>query len=100
MAAYHYETDPPTHSLQEWLSLGGKFTLSDDSHGIAQLATHYPQALDYLESLGVDELWTLERVAPVLSAPDTQSGPEVKPKLLEKSVSLATVREALRSSEV
>lgn len=46
---------------KEWLRLGGKFTFSDDSHGIAQLATNYTRGLDYLESLGVTELWTFER---------------------------------------
>ncbi|KFA77675.1 hypothetical protein S40288_02708 [Stachybotrys chartarum IBT 40288] len=46
---------------EEWLSMGGKFTMSDDSHGIAHLATNYARGLSYLESLGVDTLWTLRR---------------------------------------
>lgn len=41
--------------------MGGKFTMSDDSHGIAQVATNYARALTYLESLGVTEVWTLRR---------------------------------------
>lgn len=41
--------------------MGGRFTMSDDSHGIAQVATNYAKALSYLESLGITELWTLKR---------------------------------------
>ena len=41
--------------------MGGKFTMSDDSHGIAQVATNYSRSLSYLESLGVNEVWTLRR---------------------------------------
>lgn len=41
--------------------MGGKFTMSDDSHGIAQVATNYSRALTYLESLGVKEVWTFRR---------------------------------------
>lgn len=68
---------------EEWVRMGGKFTLSDDSHGIAQVATNYTRALDYLESLGVTEVWTYGR-------PAEGSG------LLEKSVSLAEVRASLK----
>lgn len=41
--------------------MGGKFTMSDDSHGIAQVATNYSRAITYLESLGVKEVWTFRR---------------------------------------
>lgn len=41
--------------------MGGKFTMSDDSHGIDHVATNYSRALTYLESLGVTELWTFRR---------------------------------------
>lgn len=46
---------------QEWIRMGGKFTMSDDSHGIAQVATNYGRGVAYLESLGVDEVWTFRR---------------------------------------
>ncbi|KAK8127820.1 histidinol-phosphatase [Apiospora sp. TS-2023a] len=46
---------------EEFLKLGGKFTMSDDSHGIAQVATNYKKGLEFLESLGVTDVWTLER---------------------------------------
>lgn len=41
--------------------MGGKFTFSDDSHGIAQVATNYARMVSYLESLGVTEVWTFKR---------------------------------------
>jgi histidinol-phosphatase (PHP family) len=42
--------------------MGGKFTFSDDSHGVAQVATNYARTVTYLESLGVKEVWTLKRI--------------------------------------
>lgn len=52
----------PCRSIaEEWIRIGGKFTLSDDSHGIAQLGTNYMKGLGYLQSLGVDQVWKLER---------------------------------------
>ncbi|KAH6605324.1 hypothetical protein Trco_007031 [Trichoderma cornu-damae] len=46
---------------EQWLQLGGKFTISDDSHGIAQVATNYGRALTFLELLGVERVWTFHR---------------------------------------
>ncbi|KAJ6444877.1 histidinol-phosphatase [Purpureocillium lavendulum] len=46
---------------EEWLKMGGKFTMSDDSHGIAHLATNYARGAAYLESLGVEHVWTFRR---------------------------------------
>jgi len=70
--------------------LGGKFTFSDDSHGIAQVATNYIRGLDYLESLGVSELWTFERTP----HPGVDGG--AKATLTEKSVSIAEFRGSLK----
>ncbi|KAH9985724.1 histidinol-phosphatase [Xylariaceae sp. FL0662B] len=65
---------------EEWLKLGGRFTLSDDSHGIAQVGTNYGRALDYLASLGVTSVWKLQRdVRPGVASDE-------KPKLIEKEV--------------
>jgi len=70
--------------------MGGKFTFSDDSHGVAQVATNYLKGLEYLESLGVKEVWTLERVG--------ESGVEggEKLELVEKAVSIVEFRQSLR----
>jgi histidinol-phosphatase (PHP family) len=71
--------------------MGGKFTFSDDSHGIAQIATNYIKGLDYLESLDVKEVWTYER------GPAPQpGGVQVKAELLEKSVSILAFRDSLK----
>ncbi|ROV94355.1 hypothetical protein VPNG_09385 [Cytospora leucostoma] len=83
------EPYPARAIAEEWLSIGGRFTMSDDSHGIAQVATNYTRALDYLESLGVTEVWTLER-APHPGLKDGR-----KAALKEKSVSLAEFRHTL-----
>ncbi|CRK27826.1 hypothetical protein BN1708_004489 [Verticillium longisporum] len=53
---------------EKWLSMGGRFTFSDDSHGIDQVATNYLRNIDYLESLGVSTVYTLERLTPAASS--------------------------------
>ncbi|KAG8668680.1 hypothetical protein FPOAC1_008063 [Fusarium poae] len=55
------EPYPGRQIAEEWIKMGGKFTFSDDSHGIAQVATNYARTVTYLESLGVKEVWTLKR---------------------------------------
>jgi histidinol phosphatase-like PHP family hydrolase len=79
------EPYPSREVAEEWLSLGGRFTMSDDSHGIAQVATNYGKGLQFLESIGVEEVWTFER----------QSGIG-KGELVEKRVSLQEFRSSLR----
>ncbi|KJZ72996.1 hypothetical protein HIM_07568 [Hirsutella minnesotensis 3608] len=49
---------------EEWLKLGGKFTMSDDSHGIGHIGTNYARGVSYLETLGVEHVWTLSRQPP------------------------------------
>ena len=41
---------------------GGKFCLSDDSHGAAQVGLNYDRLLAYIESLGLQEVHYLERL--------------------------------------
>ncbi|KAK1836802.1 putative histidinol-phosphatase [Podospora conica] len=73
----------------EWIRMGGRFTFSDDSHGVAQVGTNYLRGLDYLEGLGVTELWTLERVG-------GGDGDGVKAELRERSVTIAEFRASLK----
>ncbi|KAF2275663.1 histidinol phosphate phosphatase H [Westerdykella ornata] len=42
---------------QHFLSLGGRFTISDDSHGIAQVGTHYNRLLEFIQRVGIKEIW-------------------------------------------
>ncbi len=70
--------------------MGGKFTFSDDSHGIAQVATNYRRGVDYLASLGVAEVWTFERNP----HPGVEGGKSST--LTEKSVPLSVFQETFR----
>ncbi|TEA10065.1 putative histidinol-phosphatase [Colletotrichum sidae] len=71
---------------EAWLGMGGRFTFSDDSHGIAQVATNYRRNVDYLASLGVDEVYTFER------GPVEGVNGHAKAVLREKAVKLETFR--------
>ncbi|CAI4210558.1 unnamed protein product [Parascedosporium putredinis] len=87
------EPYPAAPVARAYLEMGGRFTFSDDSHGIAQIATNYPRGLDYLESLGVTEVWTLERSphpGVAAAAADSEAAPVgAKAELKEKSVPLS-----------
>ncbi|PSS02283.1 Polymerase/histidinol phosphatase-like protein [Coniella lustricola] len=80
----------PTRAIaEEWLKMGGSFTLSDDSHGIAQVATNYGRALDYLESLGVKEVRTLQKDA------EPNAPASAKAVVKEVSVTIEDIRKSL-----
>ncbi|KJE93022.1 histidinol-phosphatase [Capsaspora owczarzaki ATCC 30864] len=53
---------PQLDIAQRILSLGGKFTICDDSHGENDVAMHYDQLPSYLELLNIDTVYLLERV--------------------------------------
>ncbi|KAI0196022.1 histidinol-phosphatase [Xylaria flabelliformis] len=77
---------------EKWLSLGGKFTLSDDSHGIAQLGTNYGRALDFLSSLNVTTLWTLRREP---QHQDSAIGKTMRTSLIHAGVSVDEIRDTV-----
>ncbi|KAK0627662.1 polymerase/histidinol phosphatase-like protein [Immersiella caudata] len=81
------EPYPGRGVAKEWVGMGGRFTFSDDSHGVAQVATCYARGLEYLEGLGVSEVWTWERVG---------GGEGVKAELKEKGVGIGEFRGSLR----
>ncbi|RYO86452.1 hypothetical protein DL766_003095 [Monosporascus sp. MC13-8B] len=74
---------------EEWLKHDGKFTLSDDSHGIAQVGTNYARALDFLSSLGISSIYTLERN----HHPGTPN--DQKSTLSTKEVSIASIKDVV-----
>jgi histidinol-phosphatase (PHP family) len=77
----------PTRSVcEEFLEMGGLLTLSDDSHGIAQVGTNYERAIGYLESLGVKELYALNG-----------KGGSVDSQVNVRSVTLASVKENFKA---
>ena len=55
------------------------------------MATNYHRGLDYLENLGVKEVWAFERAAEEIT--DKKGG---KPKLKEKAVPITEFRASLR----
>jgi histidinol-phosphatase (PHP family) len=71
------------------LKLGGRLTLSDDSHGVAQVGLNFQLVTKYLEGLGVEDLYFLER-----PAEDTES--LSKSPLLVKKLPLAGLLDGLR----
>ncbi|SCV72066.1 BQ2448_4760 [Microbotryum intermedium] len=55
-----WKTAHPAQDVFELIqSLGGRFTLSDDSHGPQAVGLHYDQAYAYLSERGLQELWYL-----------------------------------------
>jgi histidinol-phosphatase (PHP family) len=54
------EPYPERAICEEFLGMSGKLTLSDDSHGAEQVGTNFERTVEYLESLGVKEVWLLE----------------------------------------
>lgn len=48
---------------QEFLKMEGKFTLSDDSHGIDQVGLNFKRVQQYLLDVGIKQLWSFERDA-------------------------------------
>ena len=78
----------PTRDVcEEYLKMGGKLTLSDDSHGVAQVGTNFERAFEYLESLGVNELYLLQSDGTKAQAKKTVS---------LQNVSLADVQASFR----
>lgn len=71
--------------------MGGEFTMSDDSHGIAQVGTNYSRGLSYLERLGVRNLWTFER------QPHPGVAVSTKATLSDKAVPIDVFRQHLTS---
>ncbi|KID75599.1 uncharacterized protein G6M90_00g046530 [Metarhizium brunneum] len=76
---------------EEWIKMGGEFTMSDDSHGIAQVGTNYGRGLSYLEQLGVRNLWTFER------QPHPGVAGSTKATLSDKAVPIDVFRQHLTS---
>ncbi|KAL8967384.1 MAG: hypothetical protein Q9197_005460 [Variospora fuerteventurae] len=50
------EPYPNGEISKEFLNLGGRFTLSDDSHGIGQIGSHYWEVLRFAEEIGITKI--------------------------------------------
>jgi histidinol-phosphatase (PHP family) len=74
---------------QEFLSMDGRFCLSDDSHGIDQVGAKYHEILKYVQNQGIQKLHYLE-LAPV----GMDGGLDLRfPRTLVKCCSLEVVKE-------
>jgi histidinol-phosphatase (PHP family) len=82
------EPYPGRSVCEKFLKMGGKLTLSDDSHGVAQVGTNFTRAIGYLETLGVEELFVLDGKNGTGSHRGSTS---------VRSVALSNIRETFRS---
>ena len=57
------EAYPSVEICREFKGMGGRFTLSDDSHGVEQVGLNYARAVEGLREAGVGEVWCLDGVA-------------------------------------
>jgi histidinol-phosphatase (PHP family) len=42
--------------MQRFVELNGRFTLSDDSHGVEQVGLNFPRVLDAIRRAGIKEI--------------------------------------------
>ncbi|KAH8690863.1 Polymerase/histidinol phosphatase-like protein [Talaromyces proteolyticus] len=65
------EPYPKAEICKEFLSMGGRFCLSDDSHGIDQVGFGYREVLDFIDRTGITAIHYLELTQDG-DAPDTR----------------------------
>ncbi|OAX77118.1 hypothetical protein ACJ72_08587 [Emergomyces africanus] len=58
--SHHYLELTINVGLQEFLARNGRFCLSDDSHGVDQVAFNYHRVLGFVEQVGISSLHNLE----------------------------------------
>lgn len=45
--------------------MGGRFAMSDDSHGTDQVGTNYPRLLQFIQKVGIKEIFYVDRDAEI-----------------------------------
>ena len=63
---------PMLNHMQEFLALGGRFTISDDSHGIAHIALNYDKVVDCIKRAGIPQMCFLAPVSDTVLPHDTR----------------------------
>ncbi|KAL8783964.1 MAG: hypothetical protein Q9213_004295 [Squamulea squamosa] len=58
------EPYPNAEISKEFLSLGGSFTISDDSHGVDQIGCHYQELLRFAKQVGILQITFFEKGFP------------------------------------
>ena len=64
------EAYPQVEICKEFEALGGRFTLSDDSHGIPHVGLNYGRALECVKKAGITKLVYLARLSDDVKAHD------------------------------
>jgi len=54
------EAYPTTEIAKAIVERGGRFVLSDDSHGVAQVGLNYPRLVNYIRGLGLSQYYHVE----------------------------------------
>ncbi|KAF2456935.1 polymerase/histidinol phosphatase-like protein [Lineolata rhizophorae] len=67
------EPYPRAEICSEFLAMGGRFTLSDDSHSTDQVGMNYPRVLAFIKKVGIKEVYFFERVDSKDSPPKMSS---------------------------
>ena len=62
---------------QHFLSLSGRFTLSDDSHGVEQVGLNFHRVLEAIKKAGITELAYLAPAGTANSVPVDERFPQV-----------------------
>jgi len=62
---------------QRFLELNGRFTLSDDSHGVEQVGLNYARVLDAIRRAGINELQYLVSIGSSGAEPIDERFPRV-----------------------
>lgn len=78
---------PKAEICREWLKRGGRICLSDDSHGIDQIATNYHRLLAFLDKVDVTQLVFLDYQPSTLDAADSRF-----PTLMIRECRLSDIR--------
>ncbi|EEH38687.1 histidinol-phosphatase [Paracoccidioides lutzii Pb01] len=85
------EPYPKAEICQEFLARNGRFCLSDDSHGVDQVALNYHRVLDFIEEVGITTLYSLEYCSDGL--PPSSSFDPRFPRTRLNSVDLANLKQ-------
>lgn len=75
---------------QEFLARGGRFCLSDDSHGVDQISLNFHRVLEFLDRAGISTLHYLQ-----LAEPSAQTtGPDARfPRTQVAAVSVEELKQ-------
>ena len=80
MTRFHFVTVKGTLTVdQEFAKHRGRFTLSDDSHGVSQVAFRFLDVLKFADSAGIEELYLYDTAE--------EASEEELPKVIIRSVS-------------